>query len=331
VIRGLSAPEVEAVHERMLTLTGQLGDDVPLGIYFGLWNFYASRGKLPRARELAHQRLAFAEATDDADSRFVALYTASAADLFLGHLTPARDGFERLLAAYPKDGLANPALAYDIGVLSQSLLADTLWLLGHVDEATRVADETIAAARRFSPFTQSVALVNRMVLATSMGDVATSRQRAQELIALSSEHGYQYWVVFWRISLALTGIAPASADAEIERALKEAAASIALMRTAYGSNLQCTRYLGWTVAACLDHGRLDMARGLLDEAVALTADGERYWEAELHRLQARLLAAEGAPGDQVAAELDRALAIARSQGAKTFEARAEADAAGHRS
>ena len=61
VIRGLSAPEVEAVHERMLILTGQLGD-VPLGIYFGLWNFYASRGRLQRARDLAQQRLALGEA-----------------------------------------------------------------------------------------------------------------------------------------------------------------------------------------------------------------------------------------------------------------------------
>ncbi|MEO5822248.1 MAG: AAA family ATPase, partial [Vicinamibacteraceae bacterium] len=68
VIRGLSAPEVEAVHERMLTLTGQLGD-VPLGIYFGLWNFYASRGKLHRALELAHQRLALGEKTSDEESR----------------------------------------------------------------------------------------------------------------------------------------------------------------------------------------------------------------------------------------------------------------------
>jgi tetratricopeptide (TPR) repeat protein len=327
VIRGLGAPEVEAVHERMLTLTGQLGDEVPLGIYFGLWNFYASRGKLHRALEVARQRLAVSEAAADADTRFVALYTASAAELFLGQLAAARDGFEQLLAAYPKEGLTNPALAYDIGVLSQSLLADALWLLGEVEEATRVADETIATARRFSPFTQSVALVNRMVLATSMGDAATSRQRAQELIALSSEHGYQYWVVFWRISLALTGISPASADAEIERALKEAADSIALMRSAYGSNLQCTRYLGWTIASCLDHGRLEMARGLLDEALGLTADGECYWEAELHRLRARLLAGEGAPEEQVSAALDQALDVARRQGAKTFEARALADAA----
>jgi len=331
MIRGLSAPEVEAVNERMLILTGQLGDAVPLGIYFGLWNFYASRGKLQRALELAHQRLALAESAGDDESRFIGLYTAAAADLFLGHLAQARDGFERLLAIYPKEGLANPALAYDIGVLSQSLLADTLWLLGHGEEATRVADETIATARRFSPFTQSVALVNRMVLATSMGDIATSRQRAQELIALSSEHGYQYWVVFWRISLALTGISAASADAEIERALQEAASAIDLMRTAYGSNLQCSRYLGWTVAACLDHGRHEMARRLLDEAVEVTAgEGERYWVSELHRLRARLLRAEGAPEDQVAQALDAALDVARTQGAKTFEQRALDDLANAR-
>ena len=130
VIGGLSTPEVEAVHERMLTLTGQLGDDVPLGIYFGLWNFYASRGKLQRALELAQQRLALGEATGDDESRLVGLYTTAAADLFLGRLAPACEGFERLLAIYPKEGLANPALAYDIGVLSQSLLADTLWLHG---------------------------------------------------------------------------------------------------------------------------------------------------------------------------------------------------------
>jgi hypothetical protein len=167
-----------------------------------------------------------------------------------------------------------------------------------------------------------------MILATSMGDVATSRQRAQELIALSSEHSYQYWVVHWRISLALTGMSPASADAEIERALQEAASSIALMRSAYGSNLQCSRFLAWTVAGCLDHGRLALGRRLLDEALEMTTgEGEQYWLAELHRLQARMLAAEGASADQSTAALDQALAIARSQGARTFEQRVAAHAA----
>ena len=216
VIRGQSAPEVEAVYERILTLTGQVGN-VPHEIYFGLWNFYASRGKLLQARDLGQQRLAYGEASGDAESRILGLYTSAAADLFLGNLEQARDGFERLLSIYPREGLANQAIAYDIGIVALSLLGDTLWLLGLPDRAMQKADEAIELGRRFSPFTQSVALVDRMILATSMRDAATSRQRAQELIALSSEHSYQYWTVHWGISLALTGISPSSPPAEIDR------------------------------------------------------------------------------------------------------------------
>jgi len=88
------------------------------------------------------------------------------------------------------------------------------------------------------------------------------------------------------------------------------------------------RQAGWTVAACLDHGRLELARRLLDEAVEVTAgEGERYWVSELHRLRARLLRAEGAPAGQIAAALDAALEVARGQGARTFEQRALDDRA----
>ena len=189
VIRGLSSPEVEAVYDRILTLTGRIGS-VPQEIYFGLWNFYASRGKLLQAKELGQQRIAYADAHDDAGARFLGLYTSAAADLFLGHLEQAREGFERLLSIYPRDGLANQAIAYDIGIVARSLLGDVLWLLGLPDAATEKADEAIELSHS-SPFTQSVALVNRMILATSMCDAATSQQRAQELIALSQQHSYQ--------------------------------------------------------------------------------------------------------------------------------------------
>ena len=137
-------------------------------------------------------------------------------------------------------------------------------------------------------------------------------------------------MVLWRISLALTGISAASADAEIDRALQEAASAIELMRTAYGSNLQCSRYLGWTVAACLDHGRLELARRLLDEAV------------RGHRGRGRaLLGVRAAPPAgaapargrragriEIAQALDAALDVARTQGAKTFEQRALDDLRG---
>jgi tetratricopeptide (TPR) repeat protein len=325
VIRGQSAPEVEAVYERILNLTGQIGN-VPNEIYFGLWNFYASRGKLLQARDLGQQRLAYGEASGESEPQFLGLYTSAAADLFLGHPQRARQGFERLLATYPREGLANQAIAYDIGIVARSLLGDALWLLGQPDTATQKADEAIELGRRFSPFTQSVALVNRMILATSMRDGATSRQRAQELIALSAEHSYQYWTVHWRISLALTGIGPTSSPAEIDQALQDAASTIEMMRTAYGSNLQCSRFLAWTVAACLEHGRKELARPLLEQALHLTEhDEEHFWEADLRRLQALLLRAEGADVEQVEICLQKSLAVARAQGGRILELRAAVD------
>ena len=217
-------------------------------------------------------------------------------------------------------------MAYDVGIVSLSLLGDTLWLLGHPDAATAKADEAIEQGRRFSPFTHSVALVNRMILATAMRDDAMAVQRANELIALSTEHSYQYWTVHWRIPLALTSIGPASTPADTDRALEEAAASIQMMRTAYGSNLQCSRFLAWTVAMCLEHQRIGRARPLLEDALRLTEDdGERYYEADLRRLQALLLKAEGAPVEEVERCLAQALDVARAPNARIFELRATVD------
>jgi tetratricopeptide (TPR) repeat protein len=330
VIRGLGATDVEANYDRILALIGQVGH-VPVGIFFGLWNFYMSRGKLLKARELGHQRLAYGDAHADDESRLLGLYTSAAAVIFLGRLNEARAQVERLLALYPRDGLANPALAYDIGIVSASLLGDTRWLLGLPDAGAAASDDAIAQSLRFSPFTQSVALVSRMSLAMSMLDDATSRQRAQELIALSSAHSYQYWTVHWNITLALTGLSPASPAEDVDRALQQAAGAIQTMRTAYGSALQCTRYLGWTVAVCLAHGRTELARTLLDDALHLTEDeGERYWEADLWRLQARLLQAEGAHPELIELAFEQALAAARSQSSRIFELRAAVDFAAFR-
>ena len=91
------------------------------------------------------------------------------------------------------------------------------------------------------PFTQSIALVIRIILATSMRDAATARTRATELIALSEQHSFQYWTVHWRIVLAIAGLDRDSAPAAIDSALEEATSAITLMRTAYSSNLQSIR------------------------------------------------------------------------------------------
>lgn len=322
VIRGLSSPELVAAYDRLLALTGQLGD-VPHEVFFGLWNLYASRGQLTQARELSRQRLAYGEDKGDSDATLLGIYTGAAADLFLGRFQAARDGFEHLLAIYPAEGLATRTIAYDIGAVGESLLGDVLWALGSPDEGARASENAIVRGRACSPFTESVALVDRMTLAISMRDRDTARERTAALIALSEQHGYQYWIVFWQIGLAIIGLTDHTPDGEVDAAIDKAATAIATMRTAYGSNLQCTRYLAWVVEACLDHGRLTRAAALLDDALQLTGeDGERYWLAELLRLQARLRQAEGAAPAEVERLIREAIAVARDQQSTTFELRA---------
>ena len=322
MVRGLSSPEVEATQDRLLALVGQVGD-VPHEIYFGLWNFYASRGRLVRARELAQQRLEYGQAHGDADARLLGTYTAAATDLFLGRFAEARAGFEQLLAAYPPEGLTTRAIAYDIGAVGESLLGDVLWILGEPRAGRRASEAAILRGRATSPFTESVALVDRMALAVSMGDKDIAKERTEALIALSTEHGYQIWTVFWQISLAVLRPGPSSPDADIDAAIEEATSVIAIMRTAYGSNLQCSRYLAWVAGVCVAHGRTARARALLDEALQLASEsGERYWESELCRLDALVRQAEGADVDDVCGRLREALAIAEAQGARAFALRA---------
>jgi predicted ATPase len=58
-------------------------------------------------------------------------------------------------------------------------------------------------------------------------------------------------------------------------------------------------------------------------ALAIAAQtGQLFWDADLHRLDGDLLLATDGPADEAATRYHRALAIAREQGARSFELRA---------
>ena len=59
----------------------------------------------------------------------------------------------------------------------------------------------------------------------------------------------------------------------------------------------------------------DADGGLAAADQALRLGGTRLWEADIRMARARFLEARGAPAADVDAELDRASAVARSQGA----------------
>jgi hypothetical protein len=134
---------------------------------------------------------------------------------------------------------------------------------------------------------------------------------------LSAKHFYHYWTINCGAALALADLEQASSDEEVDRGLRKAADAVQL-NIQSGANLQSTRYLAWITAGCLRHGRTAMARSMLDQARRIASD-ERYWESDLRRLEALTQRAEGASLDDVERTLRDAMAIARGQGALTFE------------
>jgi hypothetical protein len=68
------------------------------------------------------------------------------------------------------------------------------------------------------------------------------------------------------------------------------------------------------------------ARVAVDRALTITANGGvTWWDAELQRIRASVIRAEGGGDTAVRAALGRAVAIAEQQGSETFRRRAVAD------
>ena len=87
---------------------------------------------------------------------------------------------------------------------------------------------------------------------------------------------------------------------------------------ATGSDYQLPHLLASQADAARNLGHLEEGLSVLDEALAqVERTGERYYEAELHRLKGELVSA-GTP-DTAEQCFQRALEIARRQSAKSFE------------
>jgi predicted ATPase len=93
---------------------------------------------------------------------------------------------------------------------------------------------------------------------------------------------------------------------------------------ATGAALRLPYYLALLAEACGQTGQATEGLALLAEAVALVdTTGERWWEAELHRLRGELLLLLSVDNHAEAEEcLHQALTVARRQQAKALELRA---------
>jgi class 3 adenylate cyclase/predicted ATPase len=316
--KGFGAPEVEHAFARARALCQQ-GRDTPqhFSTLHGLLGFYSNRAKLHIARELGEQLLSLAQRLDDAVSLIGAHGACGVTDYFLGALPTARRHLEQSIALYDaqQHRTAVPSVT---GALAN--VAEVLWLLGYQTQALCKTREALTLAQQHSSVFH-VALIRSYALVPHVfrreGRIVL--ERAEAVLALVAEHEFAQWVaqdmIFKGWALAEQGHAT--------EGIAQMRQGLAAWRET-GAELNRPFFLALLATGYRRMGQMDQGLLLVDEALVLVeATGERWCEAELHRLKGELiLSVAGDQAQQAEASFHHALTIARSQHAKSWELRA---------
>jgi len=194
-------------------------------------------------------------------------------------------------------------------------------VLGYPEQALRQVENTLAEARELTHAnTMGFALAFAGALYQVCGDWQAARETSEALISLATEQRIVFWIGPGHV---YHGWAVAGAG-EPEAGVTEAREGVAGWR-ATGAEAFVPTMLALQAEAQREAGEPAQASlAVLDEGIAVANKiGERWYEAELHRLRGECLLTLATP-DQAAAEAAfvRALEVARGQGAKMWELRA---------
>jgi predicted ATPase len=319
--RGYSHHETEAAYERAASLAETTGDEPRLGMARAqLAAVYYTRGEVERGRALAAEVLAAAEMRGDREQMLLGHSNIANPEHYQGKFASSLAHGEQALALYDPGqhhGLVR-AMAGDQGVTALGFVAWNLWYLGQPDAALARADEAVALARRLDhPFSLAFALFYEAGVHWYRGDVGAQRERATEVAALSETQGFSLWLGLGRTFCAAARVVAGDAGA-----LPEILNGMALAAET-GSQAGAPALIALLAEAQRAAGQLAEARGTIAAALAVAAQtGQHLSDADLYRLDGDLLLATGGTADAAGARYQRALAIAREQGARSLELRA---------
>jgi DNA-binding SARP family transcriptional activator len=319
-LEGYASERIYQVHTRALQLAGQLGSEPEPPLLWSLALGALTRGDWEGGRGFGERLRARAERDDDQVLWVESDYIRGIAAYWPGRLAEARGHFEAAMTRFQPARRRAHVLRYgqDPELVVRLRLAHTLWLLGHPSEADRQRDLALAAAEE-STHTYSRAVVSAWaaILAMDRGDTAEFRRHAQ---ALGQYAAGDAPAQIWWAAQAFAGhvdLLDGRTAAGLARVREIREQVMSSQAPAPGVPGVATRLLlqGYAIA-----GEPVAGLALADEALGIGC-GAELWEAEIRRLRATFLAALGAPVGEATAELERALAVARRQQARTFEQR----------
>lgn len=322
---GFGAPAVAYAYGRAHALCRQFPKTPTLlPVLCGLWNYFVTRADLQQARSLARELAEVIEGAQTLGCLLPARNAVGQTDLFTGELARARGQVDAERLALNVQTRQHLVAEYgeDPVVVREMYAALLYWLLGSPEQASIRIETGLRLARELAqPFGVAQILWTRLLLAQGIGDPVRVQSEAEGLIEHCEQEQIALWLAGARI-LRGWGLAergkPAAGIVSIRQGLEEWGATGAVLIRPY--------YLARLAEAYAKSGYLPDALDTVAEALAaVERTGERWYEAELHRLQAELRWQQGdAAIDDVEAGLCRALTLAREQQARALELRAAA-------
>lgn len=320
-----SDTESTAAWTSALAIAELIGDrDYQLRALRGLWRNAYTTGASRTAHTFA-KRFADVATASGADSmKRVGEYMTGMNLFYAGELAAARLNIGKAMRASDTPAVHSDVLRFSIEqtVVASANLSNILWLQGYPDEATRMAERSVAFANSAG---HGLSLAYALAwcackIALQTGDLPGAQRCLGRLAEQASWDSLGQWDVICR---CWTGVLRARQGHPNEAADLLAAALHGVPEGNF--RLHHTSFLGEQAHALGRIGRPRQALEAIDKSIAICDRlNERWFFPELLRFKGEIVLGAGGPGAAASAEelFRSALEWARRQGALSWELRA---------
>ncbi len=323
--KGMSAEETGEAFGSAWELCKRLGEEVEeiFPTLWGIFTFHNVRAEYHLSHEVAEDALQRAERLQEPGLLVLAHRMMGPPLVQSGQPISARDHLEEMRRLYDSERDRDSALVYgvDFKAGGQSFLAQVAFLLGNPDRALMLAEDALSHAEKLEYlYSINFAQVWVTLIRFLRREPELSLDQGRLATTMAAKQGFGQWLAWGKAHCGRALID-----------LGEAEDGVALI----GESLREGEAMGIRLNGSFNRASLAVGAAKMGEfgeagkhlAEALTEvekSNERWYEAEIHRLQGEFALDEKGPMAAVAAEecFGRSLDIARRQQAKSWELRA---------
>jgi class 3 adenylate cyclase/predicted ATPase len=322
-LKGFGAPECEELYRRARDLCVRIGETPRLyTVLWGQWMSRSVQAKWDDALALTRELLAIANNVHEPVLMLEAHHAAWNTLVLRGELEGAQVHVKEGLALYDPDlhqFMVSQYGGHDPAVCGYSHGAVNLWLLGKPDQSLDMIKEGLALAERLGhDHSTARAAVAAAWLHQLRGEEHAVAEHARAAVDICQKNGFAFWEAFGQM---LLGWADA-AQGQVDEGITLMRLGLAEYRRT-GAEEQYGYFLLLLADRLAQAGATDEGLTVLSEASDLLRNGERFFEAEIHRVTAELLLKQNpASASAARAMLESAITVSRQQSAKSLELRA---------